>query len=178
MTPEEFQKRISDIAYKIPAIIQASMEQGINTLYAEMDNRIFNANQTITGASFGGYESEAYAALRASIGRQSTSKDLQVFGNLAKSMGVNYDKRAVIVNTGIKVKSIPTKSGKTRYADPSLVMKGQEGQIAGTPGRGIFEASDAEAKASVKEISYWWSKLIREAIEEGSITPPPTPTQS
>ena len=169
MTPDEFQRRLTAIAPKVRAIVQASLEQGVNTLYVDMNNRIFNKNQTISGASFGGYESAEYAALRKSIGRDSTNKDLQVYGNLKKSMGVNYKLRAVIVNTNVKVKSIPTKKGSTRFADPSIVMKGQEGQIVGTPGAGIFEASEQEAKQAVEVISYWWGKLLKEAIETGSV---------
>lgn len=164
MTPEEFSVKMQAIAYKIPAIIQASLEQGVNTVYAEMNNRIFNKHQTITGSSFGGYESDAYAQLRASIGRQSGTKDLQVYGNLQNSIGVNYEKRAIVMDNSIKIKSIPTKKGKIRSADPFDVANGQELQIVGTPGRGIFEASQDEVKQAIKSISYTFTKLMQEAI--------------
>lgn len=157
---------------KIPVMIDASIEAAVFTTYAEMTNRIWNKNQTITGSSFGGYESEEYKAMRASLGNETGTKDLFVYGNLKKSMQPDYRKRAIIVDTSVKVKSIPYtkkdgKKGKQYSADPSLVMKGQEGQIVGTPGKGIFEASEAEVDLAIAKAGEVFADLMTKELTTG-----------
>jgi len=167
VTLAEFNIKLESISAKIPAIVQTSLEGGTERLYAEMANRIFNEHLTSGGASFGTYESEAYAELRKSVGRQGTVKDLEVYGNLRKSMGVNLEKRAVIVDTGIKVKSIPTKKEKkVRLADPWLVMQGQQEQIVGKQFTGIFDASEKEVNTAMEVVSSIWAELITEEINK------------
>lgn len=157
---------------KIPAMIDASIEAALFTTYAEMTNRIWNKNQTITGASFGGYESEEYKKLRASLGNEIGVKDLFVYGNLKKSMRPNYTKRAITVDTSVKVKSIPYtkkdgKRGKQYTADPNLVMRGQEQQIVGTPGKGIFEASQEEVNISIAKAGELFAELMTKELTTG-----------
>lgn len=174
MTPEQFAQKLDAIRGKIPAIVQASLEGGVNRTYAEMDNRIFNSNKTISNTSFGGYESEAYKELRAAQGLQTSEKDLFVHGNLKRSMKTSLKKRAVVVDTGIKVTSTYTrkrdsKRGKrgtnvTYVADPEKVMEGQEQQIVGTKGKGIFEASDKEVKQSMAVVNKIFKQLMVEAL--------------
>ena len=165
MTTEEFELKMKEIAPKIPALAQVSVEIALQELYADMSVRIFEDNLTVNGTSFGGYESEEYAALRASLGRQAGTKDLQVYGNLRRSMRTNKEKRAIVVEDSIKVKSIPSKkTGRSRSADPSIVMRGQEQQIVGVPGTGIFEASQTEVKRVVEIIGLSFNRLLKKEL--------------
>lgn len=67
-------------------------EIALNTLYAGayqghslLLNRVFEENKTAAGQEFGGY-SENYKKYRASLGRQVNKKDLQLSGDLLRSI--------------------------------------------------------------------------------------------
>lgn len=85
MTVEEAARDFGAIMSQIPDIIYSSMNVGANEFNANMQNRVFNQGKDIQGAQIGKY-SPVYAEYRRSIGRQTAKVDLQLFGDLKRSV--------------------------------------------------------------------------------------------
>lgn len=85
MTVDEAARDFTQIMSQIPDIIYSSMNVGANEFNAQMQNRVFNQGKDIQGSQIGEY-SPAYAEYRRSIGRQTAKVDLQLFGDLKRSV--------------------------------------------------------------------------------------------
>lgn len=72
------------------AALDASIGEGEGTIL----NRIFNKNQDINGASFGGYSTD-YAEFRRSLGLDASNKNLQFTDNMRKTIFVDYNTKEV-----------------------------------------------------------------------------------
>ena len=76
----------------IDNLVIESLNMGAQQADSLMAERIFTKNQSIDGTSFGKYNSKDYIEYRLSLGRQVNEKDLQLTGNLLKSIVVEDNK--------------------------------------------------------------------------------------
>lgn len=96
---------------------------------AEMKLRIFDEGRSTNGASLGNYRSESHKRKRVRRGRQIASKDLELEGDLRRSITTGQqDGKAVLGIT----------TNRQR-----IIAEGQERQI----GREVFSLSDAAKDA-------------------------------
>ena len=115
-----------------------------------LKERVFNKGKTKSGQSFVKYKTESWKKKRSEAGRQVAHKDLQMTGDLAKSIktGRRGKKNAVVEFDNTKA---------IKIAD------GQEGQI----GKGlIFELSDKELKQVFRETQREFSITLNKAIKK------------
>lgn len=69
-----------------PADVQDMMTSALNSSMALMKRRIFNVNEDVEGKNFGKYVSKSYKKRRKAKGRQVAKKDLEMTGQLRKSI--------------------------------------------------------------------------------------------
>ena len=77
-------------AAEIGAEIDLAVALGLEAAAIQADTfistRVFVEHKTTDGTPFGGYKSKSYKKYRASLGRQINNKDLQLTGDLLKSI--------------------------------------------------------------------------------------------
>jgi hypothetical protein len=135
MESKEFGAALSQLNQVMPDIINRALFLGAEVASGKVQNRIFSQLEDIDGNSFGSYKSEAYKKYRASLGRQVSEKDLQLFGNAAQRTGLIGSFKVVDPATCI-MEDKPDKDGVL----PSTKARGQEKQL----GKRIFEISEKE----------------------------------
>ena len=120
MTLTEFNTRIEALGANIDTIVENSMERIMYNAEALIMERIFNKNENTQGKKFGQYSSEEYKNFRKSRGLQTNHVDLQVDGDLMRSIATNVSSNGyavIIKETPKKPYSKPptkTKDGKER----------------------------------------------------------------
>lgn len=145
-TPGEFSRLLKQLGNKVPEILDTAIDAGLYELDAQIQQRIFNENEDINGGSFGRYKSKAYEKYRKKLGRDISKKDLQVFGNLKKSITKNYKENQLEFNA-------------QKYA---LIADGQEKQMSNR----IFEASQKEEEVTLKAINEVWSEEVNKLFND------------
>lgn len=70
----------------VDEIVDNAAQFHINEAHGLLLNRVFEENKNVNGENFGKYRSEAYKKYREKLGRQVNKVDLQLQGNLLKSI--------------------------------------------------------------------------------------------
>ena len=97
-----------ELVDNIENLVIESLNMGAQQAESLIDERVFNKNLTIDGTSFGKYNSKDYIEYRLSLGLQVAEKDLQLFGNLVKSI-ITEDNKVIFSN--------PTDAKKARQQE-------------------------------------------------------------
>lgn len=89
MTPEEFSKRMDLLADSLPNAVDKAMRFAVEESQTIIQERVFNDNKQVDGSSLGQYKSDSYKKWRESKGLQVKVRDLQVNGDLMRSIKAN-----------------------------------------------------------------------------------------
>jgi hypothetical protein len=150
MTTEELAREFPLILDKMPDIIYGSLFAGANEFESDMSNRVFNNGQDINGSQIGEY-SKSYAEYRRSKGRQTATVDLQLFGNLRKS----------IITTRIKG------GWSVKFANAKQAQIGRKNEVRFKGKENtIFEVSAKEKEDMIKVTQLEFDARVRDAFKQ------------
>lgn len=145
VSPNQFAAQLDSLIADIPTIINDAMELALNEAEGLVEERIFNKNVDITGASFGDY-SKAYKRKRKKAGLQVGVIDFQFKGDLKKDVvqNISRDGWALLLNSTLSEKK----------------ARGNEKR----KGKKIFEISNEEADKCVKIVEDYFIQKVVDGI--------------
>ena len=145
VTPEQLAEKFNKLATQLPEAVEFAIDAGLVELDAQFSNRVWNLNEDVNGNKFGKYKSKSYADYRSSLGRQTTDKDLQLFGDLKRSIAINYEEKALVFTND----------------ESELIADGQERQM----NKIIFESSREEKDIVLDVIGVEFTKFTKEKLQ-------------
>lgn len=143
MTIGEYIATLKNLEAKLQPFVDIAIDVGGDELEANLKNRVFNANEDISGKGFGGY-SESYKAYRLSLGKDVSTKNLQLTDKMR--LGIFFD----------------TKEKELRFKDQEDANKGRGNEVYLK--QVIFDASESEIKKTISVIEEEFNNLIGEQL--------------
>lgn len=142
------QAKLKELANKMPLIVEKLAEVGINTLDAEMRNRIFEESMAVNEPIKKGEPYvKAYAKVRAKAGRQTRRIDLQFSGDMLRS-----------------IKKIKTSTGEAlifNNQNSANIARGLQERW----GQTIFEPNESERTQTINIIQDTFKEIINEIFK-------------
>lgn len=132
-------------------IVIESIDAGAIKARQLLLERVFEEHETVDGTPFGKYKSKSYRAYRRSVGRQVAEKDLELTGNLLRS--IVQRENEVIFNDA-------KSEQKARYQETSPKQINKP----------IFDLSDEEVRDCIRVIDEVFTKQIERLVDGVTIT--------